>query len=550
MMTKSEIIAYLKSVEKDYDLKIAMIGAPFHSPGYHTRVPDGTYAHQTRGSLNYAAALLASGEKKYVARAAKVIASVIAQQDKDPTSKTYGIWSWLYEEPLENMSPPDWNWADFCGAALVTILHDYAAKLPKKLKADMRASIAHAAYSIFRRNIGPGYTNIALMGAAVTLAAGEMFGLSEIFEYGKKRLTDMLTHTEYHGSFNEYNSPTYTVVAIEEINRTLHLVEDPAVRRIAGKLAVHAWTMVAEHYHPATGQWSGPHSRAYSDLLKPGTQAYLAEATGITPRERENNPQPPMVPVLPCPAKIKARFFRLPSAAFSINRRFIRQEDDAKSTYGTTWFSEDATIGSVNQDMFWAQRRVLIGYWKAKDAAVAVLRLRFLHDGKDFCTARVVNTQNDNRILSVTGVFRSNGDFHPNLDKPADGIYRAEDLRLRYELTAPDAQARDLGGGVFALSAGGRTAYIHTTPGTFHGETVRWEITKGDGSCCIDAVAYQGPRKEFQFTPEHAYYIVSGLTLAQSNEPPVKDVLAIQCAKDVCRTTWGSLTCSSPSGPV
>ena len=38
----------------------------------------------------------------------KIIGKVLSLQDTDPSSKTYGIWPWLLEEPLEQMSPPDW----------------------------------------------------------------------------------------------------------------------------------------------------------------------------------------------------------------------------------------------------------------------------------------------------------------------------------------------------------------------------------------------------------------------------------------------------------
>jgi hypothetical protein len=81
--------------------------------------------------------------------------------------------------------------------------------------------------------VGADYTNIAIMGGGVCAAAGEMLGEAGLLDYGRRRLQRMVEHTAYHGGFNEYNSPTYTMVALWETERTLHLVRDPAVREAA-----------------------------------------------------------------------------------------------------------------------------------------------------------------------------------------------------------------------------------------------------------------------------------------------------------------------------
>src|SRR5690606_4772087 len=116
--------------------------------------------------------LLQAGGQERVDRAATVIRAVVALQDTDPLNPTYGIWPWLLEEPLEQMDRPDWNWADFLGARLATILADHAAALPADVADAARVALGHAAWSIFRRNVHLDYTNIAIMGAGVTAAAG------------------------------------------------------------------------------------------------------------------------------------------------------------------------------------------------------------------------------------------------------------------------------------------------------------------------------------------------------------------------------------------
>lgn len=538
MNEKEALREYLRSRENDLDAQRVLPGNRLKSPGYHTTIPDGTWVHQTRESLIYAYHLLASGMPKYRQRALKVIRRILSLQDTDITAKTYGIWPWLVEEPLKKMSPPDWNWADFIGAALLMILCDHRKRLPPPLRAEMRQSIIHAAYSIFRRNVRSDYTNIAIMGAGVTLAAGELFSLPDLFAYGKKRLADLLAHTEHHGSFNEYNSPTYTIVAVEELNRIRHLVTDASVRSLVKKLHRHAWTMIAEHWHPSTMQWAGPHSRAYADVLQPETLDLLRASRAIdyTPPLLP----PRIVPCFPAPKDIRPRFRSLPKKNFSIRRRFIRNDDDARSVYGTTWFSQDAVLGSSNHDFCWAQRRPIIAYWK--DGGTAVLRLRFLRNGRDFSSGRICAVQHDNRIACIAGVFRNNGDFHPSLDKPADNVFKTTDLRICIELTASNPSASRIGD-VLSLSAGTHTAFIHTAGGIFFGCTPTWEL---NGDNAVDCVLYTGAAKDIEFSAGE-YAVPIGIEVSTHHAPAGGFTAAYQNGR--CRAVFGDIAAETDTRP-
>ena len=62
------------------------------------------------------------------------------------------------------------------------------------------------------------------MGAGVTLAAGELLDEPRFADYGRRRLRNIVEHIEHHGGFNEYNSPTYTIVTLAECERMLQLV--------------------------------------------------------------------------------------------------------------------------------------------------------------------------------------------------------------------------------------------------------------------------------------------------------------------------------------
>jgi hypothetical protein len=504
---------------EQYSDEHRMLGLSWNGPDYHTRVSQGAWVHPTRESLDYALNLLKSERQE---RAAAVIRKVLSLQDTDPTSETYGIWPWLLEEPLAEMDPPDWNWADFCGARLAQVLVEHAGALPGDLILDVRTGLGHAATSILRRNVGPSYTNIAVMGAGVTLAAGELLDEPRLSDYGRRRLRNFVEHTDHHGGFNEYNSPTYTVVTLAECERMLQLVDDPSARADAERLRLMAWQTIAEHYHPGTHQWAGPHSRAYSDRLDVGIAQFLSERTGVEIRphptaglrDRFEGTTP-----LPCPSSLVDRFRSLPHGETEVRSTFIR-DGERDSIQGTTWMSEDACLGSVSRDNLWDQRRALLGYWRTEDDPAVVLRLRFLHDGHDFSSACARNAQSGPRILSVIGLLTGMGDAHHQLDRTADGAFDAEDFRVRYELVGKGVAGMELEDGRFELSAGSYRAVVHTVPGRFGPNELIWKMERTEEMVYVDGVCYHGPRLRFDPAQFGDVAIVAGLELLRIDQPP------------------------------
>ena len=190
-----------------------MLGRPFSSPGYHSTVAAGTWTHPTRQSFDYAAALLARNAAGDADRAAEVIRKLLTLQDTDPASRTYGIWPWLMEEPLAKMSPPDWNWADFCGARIAQMLVDDRAKLPEDLAADDAKQPGPCRPGHPQAKRGADLHEHRDHGRRRVRRRGRVARRRGVLDYGRRRLQKVVEHTAHHGSFNEYNSPTYTLVA-------------------------------------------------------------------------------------------------------------------------------------------------------------------------------------------------------------------------------------------------------------------------------------------------------------------------------------------------
>jgi hypothetical protein len=543
-----QLADYLRDAEANYDQDCGLYGCSWKGPGYHSQVPPGTWAHQTRGNLDMATFLLRSEAAENHQRACRIVDAILQHQDTSPYSPTYGIWPWLVEESLQQMSPPDFNWADFCGSSLAVMLAESSDRLPADLQERMRAALGHAGWSIFRRNVQPGYTNIAIMGACVTCAAGEMLDEPRLLQYGRDRLAAFLKHTDYHGGLNEYNSPTYTFVALHEAERILQLVHAPEVRQLAERLRRFIWAALAERFHPATGQLAGPHSRAYADLLATGTLNELAFGTDEDiPGGDAIALAPSVVHHLPCPEDLRERFAKL-SAETEVRTRFIRRDPDERSTVGTTWLTQDACLGSVNADCLWIQRRPLIGYVKTADGP-AVLKVEFLRDGKPCSSAEIHTRQSSNRTLSAFQLVTNKGDHHIHLDRPKDGVFRASDWRIRYRVIGSACEIVQDTPNRFRFQLGDWQACVLTFPVRFDGQDQHWACGRDDDGPWLDAVLYQGQERAWPIAELGETSVAAALELVAPGGEPHADALLMVQSDTGFRYEWGNLAVEMPARP-
>jgi len=566
--------------DESYDAEACMIRVPFQSPGYHSRVANGTMVHPTNPSLLYALELVGRNDPSCDERAGLIIRKVIALQDQDPINKTYGIWPWLLEEPISAMAPPDWNWADFCGFRLASILVKAANRFDPDLVKAMRESLSHAAECIYRRNVGTHYTNICVMGGIVTTLAGEILNDPRMLAYGRRRLAEVVTDHERIGSFNEYNSPTYTKVVLWDCEEALGCLKDKAARESVEYIFRQTWKVIADHFHPATGQWAGPHSRDYTSFMTQEMSQYIAFKTGVRvkthplatattkvsplvgwitePNNRDDQTKPAVrsstmfaAEAAVCPPEFVERFRRLPAPEFEITEQYFAPRPPYPATRGTTWTHEEICLGSVNRDFFMDQRRAVLAFWNDAHDTPVVLRLRFMHDGREFSSACSVNAQRGGSVLSAVHLLLGQGDFHPSLDVPPNNTFEAEDFRLRYELCGKDIEALELDGGVFSLSAGNWSALISPARSTFAGHPVTWTLSRGDGWAAIDGVCYQGPRIAFPFHELPPVTLAAALTLQRRGRSSTAvPAVHMQPGETSNQFQFGDLKVSVPSRAV
>ena len=522
----------LEEIDPEYDPIAKMVWANVSEAGYHTTLKSGR-VHPTNQSLAYAVGLLDSGEADRLKRAVDILETVISLQDQNPESKTYGIWSWYLEEPLERMSPPDWNWADFCGVQLLAVWVDHRDRLPEALEGRLRESIVHAARSIERRNVAMDYTNIAIMGTYVTLVAAERFEIPDLLEYAKNRLRRFHRHVMDQGSFTEYNSPTYTTVAIRELSRMVMHFQDSEDRKLAAEICDLAWKHVARHFHPPTRQWAGPHSRTYQTDLRdrPSYPAFLEMATGRQGYFLTADPLPVGLDTyrlpIECP-KEYVPFFASLTEPREVVETFAkadpRREGQKKAVVGTTYLHPNFTLGTVNRGMFWRQRRSFLAYWGTAEKPT-YLHPRFLHDGYDYCSALPFSAQSEGFALAALVFATDGGDTHPNLDLVKEATIRANDLRLRFEFGADLDGLRIVepfnpNGGI-TIADREVTILLKPLEDRFGGDRFRWEAGGNGETRWVDAVAYSGEVREVDFSALEEAFLIFALQVVPKGQDPI-----------------------------
>lgn len=445
----------------DSDARLVRVRASYNPS--HTRIHTGT-PHDFRCSTSYALALLESGEFQ---RAEDVLAAVLSAQDTDPESNTYGLWSYYLEEPLDRMTPPDWNWADFIGRDLSLILLRHGSALSERTAMLCREGLRHAARSIMRRDVAVTYTNIAAKGGFVVLAAGRLCEDETMVRYGMKRLRALEEEVRGAGGVVEYGSPVYWVIALQAVAAIVqYLGPIESATRIEQML----WDEFGRHWHAGINEWIGPMSRCYSESAADNNSLMLtlAKASGLTdpakfaPTRRPSSHHDVHVGVLelhPSDEALQAlrrveTRTRQAVREVRVPRRFTDSAADRPKSMAvklSQWVDADHALGSASISELWVQRRPLIGHWMHRRADEEPLRgqvrLRLLKDGYDWASGVLTSVQEGNAVLWHVGLASPAGDRHL-IHRPIepDVAFAAKSVIVRVELSGlvdPELSADD-----------------------------------------------------------------------------------------------------------
>ncbi len=454
------IESVVAELDRRFDPKEDMLrnhqGAEYH---YGTAVRSAD-VHATRDAITYALILLEAGGAQRAERAARVIDRTIALQVTDPKSRFFGIWGYFLEEPPEKMDSADFNWADFNGAQLLMIEARHGDELPTAVRTRMLESIRRAAYSIRKRNVTMAYTNIAVQGTFVTLAAAALLTDDELSAYAHDRLHRFAAQVDLTGSLDEYNSPTYIQVTLGNLTRMRMLLREQSVLDLAAKLEERAWRHIGEHWHAATKQLAGPMSRCYSTDI--GSPLWLQKALGgavqfATLEEVKRRPGDSDAAILDfrCPVEI-APLFVISGEPRQHREIFRAAVPPTEPVEGTTWLDKGWCLGSANRGNFWVQSRPLLAYWGGPQRPAHYLQARLIKDDYDFASGLLYTVQDRGWLLGLVNFQTDGGDKHPSLDRIKNGEFLASRFRLRFDIAGlkPDPRPAD-GAEHIAINLGG-----------------------------------------------------------------------------------------------
>ncbi|HEY3441475.1 MAG TPA: hypothetical protein VGK29_12010 [Paludibaculum sp.] len=514
---------------------------------YHTKMRE-CQAHPTRDSLEYALFLLEDGAAASVERARRILARVIALQVTDPASQWYGIWGWYLQEPPDKMAPADWNWADFNGSLLLLAELRHGERLGGELRARVREAIGHAARSVQRRNVSMAYTNIAVKGTFVTLAAAELLGDEELGAYARERIVRLGRQIDETGSFAEYNSPTYARVTLTNLTRIRMFVKDVEAQRRAAAMERRAWLHLASHWDGARMQFTGPMSRCYgNDAGEPvWLEKALERKLGLCDLDqRSSDDGEAAIHDYHCPAEVAPRFLTV-AAGTEHRELFIA----APLTQGTSYFGKAFSLGSANRSDFWVQRRPLLGYFGDTGRPARVVQLRVIKDGYDFSSALFFSVQQGPRVLGLINFRNPGGDKHISLDPIKDGTFVCGRLfaELDFEGLPDGFKVTEQDGGV-EMQSGLLAARVRVVEARFgtHRPAVKISRTTQSLTLTMDFKPPEGARV-VRWSETGQAYLAFTLELAEPGAALSREVCGATTGGGVIRLRWGDLELAGGTG--
>ncbi|WP_133177760.1 hypothetical protein [Chitinophaga parva] len=538
-------------VESDahYDAEKKMTWTVTKEKHYHSDLDSGVRVHDTRASIQYAAALLHTEDVASRQRGIDIIRAILPLQEKDPQRAFCGVWPYYPEDPLPGRKAPvDYNWADFMSVSLIDIARNANAHLDKALQAQIKDALILAAHAIMKRDVKADYTNICIMGTYVCYVVGALYDQPDISAYGKHKLAYFYQYTKANKGFTEYNSPTYTVVAMDEVLRMKQVIINQADKQLVDELYTLCWQVIARHFHQPSGQWCGPYLRAYNDLLTPALKQlffYASQGRINLPGDYPRQPSvlvPHEIPAGLVPAFVQqslpgVRVDTFVAGRLQVPNRVVYADTTlgARDVTGKLYVHPQYALASANQGFLWNQCRPLMVHWGTPEQP-SYLRLRFLHDGYDLSAACIKSVQDSSSLLSILNIATDGGDKHPNIDPIKHAMLPATDLRLRLETGG------NTGAAAFTISstdnnellftAGSLQMRIQVPYCNWDGLQGHWE-TGGDGNRkWADYVVYAGPGKVFDLAAMKAAVIGLSLHVLTPDSPAGRDsIVAVNDGK-------------------
>ena len=208
--------------------------------------------HSPHHTLWYALCLLETDS----ALAEQLIANALDLQELRKDDPHYGNFRWHAADE----GVLDLNGCQFVLEGLLRLpLERLRGALRERIVAAMRLAYSEAE----RLDVHWTYTNIYLLDAHNRILGAAVVGDESLGRRGAERLAEWWERTKAVGAPHEFNSPTYAAVQLNCLADIANRAPDRGMRALALEAEEGLWRHIAAHWHAATGQLAGPHSRAY-----------------------------------------------------------------------------------------------------------------------------------------------------------------------------------------------------------------------------------------------------------------------------------------------
>lgn len=228
-----------------------------------------TGRHRTRESAWYALGLLQRDQPGDRARAIRIVETVLTYQVAAPGQRWDGTFRRFPDEPVPGAGAELWkdfdpNWRQFIGTTFALMLEQFADRLPAGLPARLEDSIRRAVEGeLTQGRAEPYHTNIKLMHGFLWSWAGARLDRPEWVAGGERWTEEVAAAFAVHGTFEEYNSPTYYGVDFYDLALMRRYGATGKIRALGASLEAGLWREVARFYHAGLRNLAGPYDRAY-----------------------------------------------------------------------------------------------------------------------------------------------------------------------------------------------------------------------------------------------------------------------------------------------
>lgn len=368
----------------------------WNPPGAFEGMPERSL-HLVPQSAWYAVGLLARDAPGDVGRAHGVLGALCDLQYDEPGTVWHGTFARFAEWPHPTVGAVEWedydpNWRQFCGTTFAVILH----RLGDAIEADLRSRLEHAIdLAVVGEPSGrvePGYTNIALMKAWLEADAGVRRGDPLLAAAGETLGGSVVRLHDHHGTFEEYNSPTYYGIDLYALALWRALPPTDWFGTEGARLEVALWRDTARWYHAGLRNLCGPYTRSYGMDLHDyvglvGLWAWAGAGRDLAPvpdlddafEHGHDLCLGPVVALLgaPLPEEMAAALAGFPG------EHVVRQlVTDDPERVATAWLHDRVMAGGERHAGGWSagwQYHPVTAHWAAPDGGVGWLR--GLHDG-------------------------------------------------------------------------------------------------------------------------------------------------------------------------